>query len=153
MASSIFAACLAPIRKCRYISCERVDNTLGHGQGESILVHVGTNNADREGTTRIVQSYRQFVGKLKKTRVEQIILSGILPVMGGRGTTYRHCKRMAITALVEQMCEEQGVGFLDLWGYFVGKEDMYLRDGLHLNGKGVGFSVRTCFDPWCNYFN
>ena len=61
---------------------ERVENTLGHGQGGSILVHVGTNNADREGTTRIVQRYRQLVVKLKKTRVEQIILSGMLPVMG-----------------------------------------------------------------------
>ena len=26
---------------------ERVENVLGHGQGGSILVHVGTNNADR----------------------------------------------------------------------------------------------------------
>ena len=25
---------------------ERIDNTLGHGQGGSILVHVGMNNAD-----------------------------------------------------------------------------------------------------------
>ena len=49
---------------------ERVENTLGHSQGGSILVHVGTNNADREGTTRIVQIYRQLVEKLKKTRVE-----------------------------------------------------------------------------------
>ena len=39
---------------------ERVENTLGHDQGGSILVHVGTNNADREGTSRIVQRYRQF---------------------------------------------------------------------------------------------
>ena len=66
-----------------------------------------------------------MVGKLKKTRVEQIILSGILPVMGGRGATYRNCKRMAINALVEQICEEEGVGFVYLWEYFVGKEDMY----------------------------
>ena len=116
---------------------ERVGNVLGHGQGGSILVHVGTNNADKEGTTRIVQRYRQLVGKLKKTRVEQIILSGILPVMGGRGVAYRNCKRMAINVLVEQMCEEEGVGFVDLWGYFVGKEDMYMRDGLHLSGKGA----------------
>jgi len=116
---------------------ERVENTLGHGQGGSILVHVGTNNADREGSTRIVQRYRQLVGKLKKTRVEQIILSGILPVMGGRGVAYKNCKRMVINALVEQMCEEEGVGFVDLWGYFVGKEDMYMRDGLHLSGKGA----------------
>ena len=32
---------------------ERVEKVLGHGQGGSILVHVGTNNADRDGTTRI----------------------------------------------------------------------------------------------------
>ena len=34
---------------------ERVENVLWHGQGGSILVHVGTNNADRQGTTRILQ--------------------------------------------------------------------------------------------------
>ena len=44
---------------------------------------------------------------------------------------------MAIKALVEQMCEEEGVGFVDLWRYFVGKEDMYIRYGLHLSGKGA----------------
>ena len=33
--------------------------------------------------------------------------------------------------------EEEGVGIVYLWGYFVGKEDMYVRDGLHLNGKGA----------------
>ena len=58
-------------------------------------------------------------------------------MMRGRGTTFINCKRMAINALLEQMCEEQGVGFVDLWGYFVGKEDMYMRDGLHLSGKGA----------------
>ena len=116
---------------------ERVENVLGYGQEGSILVHVGTNNADRDGTTKIVQRYRELVETLKKTRVEQIILSGILPVMRGRGATYRNCKNMAINALVEQMCEEEAVGFVDLWGYFVGKEDMYMRDGLHLSAKGA----------------
>ena len=33
--------------------------------------------------------------------------------------------------------KEEGVGFVDLWGYFVGKEDMFMRDGLHLSGKGA----------------
>ena len=37
---------------------ERVEKVLGHGQGGSILVHVGTNNADRDGTTRIVEIQR-----------------------------------------------------------------------------------------------
>ena len=84
-----------------------------------------------------MQRYRQLVRKLKKTRFAQLILSGILPVMGGRGATYRHCKRMAINAPVEQMCEEEGVRFVHLWGYFVGKEDMYMRDSLPLSGKGA----------------
>ena len=137
---------------------ERIENTLGGGQGGSILVHVGANNADREGTTRIVQRYRQLVGKLKNTRAEQIILSGILPVMGGRGATYRNCKRMAINALVEQMCEDEGVGFLDLWGYFVGKENMYVRDGLHLSGMGATIFSENLLRSMdsgtgCNYVN
>ena len=34
---------------------ERVENVLGHGHGGSILVHVGKNNADRDGTTKIIQ--------------------------------------------------------------------------------------------------
>jgi len=49
----------------------------------------------------------------------------ILPMMRSKGATYRNCKRMAIDALIEQICEE-GVVFVDLWGYFIGKEDMYI---------------------------
>ena len=64
------------------------------------------NNADRDGK--------------QKTRVEHIILSGTLPVMGEMGAISRNCKTMAINALVEQMCEE-GIGFIDLWRYFVGR--------------------------------
>ena len=35
----------------------------------------------REGTTAIVKKYMQLVRTLKQTRVEQIILSGVLPVI------------------------------------------------------------------------
>ena len=56
----------------------------GGGQGGSILIHMDTNNADREGTTAIVKKYRKLVKTVKRTRVEQIIPSGILPVMGSR---------------------------------------------------------------------
>ena len=137
---------------------ERIENVLGHGQGGSILLHVGTNNADRDGTTRIVKRYRELVETLKKTRVEQIILSGILPVMRGRGTTFRNCKRMAINGLLEQMCEEEGVGFVDLWGYFVGKKDMFMRDGIHLSGKGAAVFSENLLRSMnngtgCNFLN
>ena len=34
-------------------------------------------------------------------------------------------------------CREEEVGFVDLWGSFVGRADMYMKDGLHLSGKGA----------------
>ena len=117
---------------------ERVKNIVGSGKGGSVLVHVGTNNVEGEGTTAIVRKYRQLVRTLKQTRVEQVILSGILPVMGRRGHKYRNCRGMAINMLVQKLCREEEVGgFVDLWGSFVGRADMYMKDGLHLSGKGA----------------
>ena len=56
---------------------EIVEKILGRGNGRSILVHIGTNNADKEGTTAIVEKYRNLPKKTKQARVGQIILSGI----------------------------------------------------------------------------
>ena len=63
---------------------DRVEKIMGRGNGGSILVHVGTNNADKEGTTAILQKYRNILKKTKQARVGQIIISGILPVLGNR---------------------------------------------------------------------
>ena len=38
---------------------ERVEKIVGRGNGGTILVHVGTNNTDKEGTTAIVEKYRE----------------------------------------------------------------------------------------------
>ena len=79
---------------------------MGRGYGGSILVHVGTNNTDKEGTTSIVEKYRNLLKKTKQARAGQI-------------------------------CKEEEVGYVDLWDSFVRKEEMYVRDGLHLSGKGA----------------
>ena len=110
---------------------------MGPGKGDSILVHIGTNNAEREGTTSIIRKYRQLARTVKETRFEQIILSGILPVIRSRGFGYRNCRRMAINTIVQQLCREEEVGFVNLWGCFVGGADIYTRDGLHLSGRGA----------------
>ena len=114
---------------------ERVEHIVGSGKGGSVLVHVGTNNVEREGTTAIVRKYRNVVRTPKQTRVEQVILSGIQPVIGRKGHRYRNCRGMAINMLVEKLCREEEVGFVDLWGSFVGRPDKYMKDGLHLSGK------------------
>ena len=74
--------------------------------------------------------------KTKQARVGQIIISGILPVFGNRIQGYRNSKRMAVNGMVERLCKEEDVGYVDLWDSFVGREDMYGRYGLHLSGKG-----------------
>ena len=63
-----------------------------------------------------------------------------------------------INILLEQMCEEEGIGFIDLSGYFVGKEDIYVRNGLHLSGKGAAVSSENLLRSMdsgtgCNYLN
>ena len=80
---------------------ERIEQVMGAGKGGSILVHIGTNNADREGTTAIVKTYRNLLKRAKQARVGQIIMSGILPVIGGRNQGYRNSRRMAINRLVQ----------------------------------------------------
>ena len=69
---------------------EIVEKIMGRGKGGTILVHIGTNNADKEGTTAIVDKYRKLLKKTKEARVEQIILPGILPVFSNRIDGYRN---------------------------------------------------------------
>ena len=65
---------------------DRLENILVSGKCGSVLVHAGTNNVEMEGTTAIVRKYRNLIRTLKQTRVEQVILSEILPVIGRRGS-------------------------------------------------------------------
>ena len=47
---------------------ERVEKIMGRGKGGTILVHIGTNNADKEGTTAIVDKYRKLLKKTKGSK-------------------------------------------------------------------------------------
>lgn len=117
----------------------RVGEVMGPGKGGSILVHAGTNDIGRKGSEEIMGRYRELVRELKRLRVGQIILSGILPVMGGRNS-----RRMSINHRLQGICEEEGVGFIDSWHRFYGREDLFHTDGLHLNNKGA-MVLGKCF--------
>ena len=94
---------------------ERLENSVGSGKGGSVLVQVRINN--------VVMKYRKLVRTLKQTRVEQVILSGILPVIGRRGSYISKLPAMAVNMLFEKLCREEEVGFVDLWGNFVGRAE------------------------------
>ena len=55
----------------------------------------------------------------------------------GYAVGYRNSKRMAVKGMVEPLCKEEEVGYVDMWDSFVGNEELYFRDGLHLSGKGA----------------
>ena len=98
--------CLPGARIEHVTERERVEKIMGRGNGVSILVHIGTNNADKEGTTAIVEKYRNLLKNTKQARVGRITLSGILPVFGNRIHGYRNSKRMAVNGMVKRLCKE-----------------------------------------------
>ena len=94
---------------------ERVEKIMGRGNGGTILQHVGANNADKEGTTAIVEKYKNLLKMTKQARAGQIILSGILPVYGNRIQGYRDSKRMAVNFSRKRMWATWICGTA-LWG-------------------------------------
>ena len=123
---------------------ERVEKIVGRGNGGTILVHVGTNNTDKEGTTAIVEKYRKLLKKTKQARLGQIILSGILPVCGNRIQGYRNSKRMAVNGMVERLCKEEEVGYVDMWDSFVGMKNCTFEMAYILVERGLPFLLRDC---------
>ena len=115
---------------------KRVGQAMGPGTGGSICVHVGTNDADKDGAMAIVSKFRALVRELKARRVGKIWISGILPVMGGR-KGYRNCRRMSFNSQLDKMCRQENVGFVDLWSKFAGRPDLYRKDGLHMTDRGA----------------
>ncbi len=94
---------------------------------------------------------RSILKKTKQARVGQIILSGILPVLGNMIRGYRNSKRMPVNGMVRRLCKEEDAGYVDLWDSFVGKEEMYVRDGLHLSGKGAAVFAEGLSVAWVKY--
>ena len=100
---------------------KRVGQVMGPGTGGSICVHVGTNDAGKDGTTAIVGKFRALVRELKARKVGKIWISGILPVMGGGGggsggggEGYRNCRRMSINSQLDGVCRQEMVGIVVL---------------------------------------
>ena len=50
---------------------------MGGDTGCAVLVHVGTNNAEKEGTSTVVSKYRRLVKTHKEARIGQIVLDYI----------------------------------------------------------------------------
>ncbi len=50
---------------------------------------------------------------------------------------------MAINGMVKRLCKEEDVGYVDLWDSFVGKEEMYAREGAAVFAEGLSGAVAS----------
>ena len=57
----------------------------------------------------------------------------------------------AVNGMVERLCKEEEVGYVDMWDSFVGNEELYFRDGLHLSGKGAAVLAEGLSGGGCQW--
>ena len=53
---------------------EKTGQVVGGGVGGVVLVHVGTNNAEKEGTSAIVGKYRRLVKAHRNVCVQKVCM-------------------------------------------------------------------------------
>ena len=59
----------------------------------------------------------------------------MLPRQGVRGWWVSHV--LGLDERLMRMCGEDRVGFMDEWSRFYGRQELYARDSVHFNRKGV----------------
>ena len=94
-------------------SGDKCGRTLG--RGGAVLVHVWTNDVDKKGSEDGMGRYRELVRELKRVRVGQIALSGVIPV---RVVYTRNNRRISINLRMQAMCQKEGAGVLNMWEHF-----------------------------------
>ena len=98
------------------------------------VVHVGTNDVQRTRSEELMTKYRQMIQALK-TNSKNIIISGILPRLGV-GSRFANIATSTNRRL-QELCREEGIGFVNTWDNFYYDNSLFSEDGVHLNQVGA----------------
>ena len=60
-------------------------------------------------------------------------MSGMLPRQGVRDWWLSHA--LGLDERLRKMCGDNGVGFMDEWSRFYGRQELYARTGVHFSRK------------------
>ena len=102
---------------------ERIFQVLkGEGEQPQVVVHIGTNDVGRRGDKDVRQAFRELGWKLK-VRTNRVVISGLLPAP--RYSEMRNREREELNTWLQGWCRREGFSFLDNWGSFWGKWDLY----------------------------
>jgi len=114
---------------------DRLEGVMrGSGEGATVIVQVGVNDVGKNNTEETMKAYRALIGSLAGSRKRGVVTS-ILPMVHASMEWYS--RAIGLNTRVANICKELGVQFLDLWGEFWGRTEMFALDGLHLSKKGV----------------
>ncbi len=139
--------------KNRGISADRSDWLLDRldpiiaGHPKKLFLMIGTNDlAGGVPPEQIVANIARLIDRFQaESRWTKIYVQSILPVNGEAFSKYKghyaHSHLIVPTnKLLEALCDEKGVAYLDVWGALAdhdGRLDKrYTNDGLHLMGEG-----------------
>lgn len=111
-----------------------VKEQLNKADPEVVVVQVGVNDVGPRRSVKLVNDFQTLLQDLRETR-KRTIVTGILPRAVASNEWYS--RALAMNSSVNQMCEKMGLIFVDLWQDFYGRDDYYLRDGLHLSDDGA----------------
>lgn len=138
---------------------DRLDPILS-GKPAKIFLLIGINDVARDSSAQsIVRDIRLITEKIQKdSPSSRLYLQSVLPVSDHykmfEGHTSRWQRVVEINKGLQQLAEEKGATYVDLYSHFVdsatGKMNInYSNDGLHLLGKGY-LLWRDIVTPYIN---
>ena len=125
---------------------DRIDSILA-AHPKKLFLMIGTNDlAAGISPEEIVRNVERLIDRFQtESKWTKIYVQSILPVNGKDFKIYRnhyaHEQQIVPTnKLLEALCHEKGVEYLDVWGALADDEGhldrRYTNDGLHLMGEG-----------------
>lgn len=97
------------------------------------VVHVGTNDVVRTRSEELIAKYKRLIQSFKE-KSSRIIISGIIPRMGANHRFFNVAS--STNRRLANLCNEEGIGFVDTWDDFYYDRTLFVKDGVHLNQVG-----------------
>ena len=123
-----------------------------HGSRD-VIIHIGGNNIrKRDGTFErsevLLKKYRELLARAREMG-KKVCVSAILPRLGENEEWWS--RALGINERVKALCQNMNCFYLDMWEDFVDSFQLYKKDGVHLNEKGLKvFANRMdeCLSLW-----
>ena len=118
---------------------EEVKKVEVKNKKSTVIVHTGSN--DLYLRNRKVGQTEPIINELEKvvdaiaSKTENGMIVGVFPRLNA--SHYALSKAIGINDRISAVCHRKGVRFLNIWDTFVGNRDLFRRDGVHLNERGM----------------